>query len=198
MEIQNSRRQRKNTILNTNLNIEEEFPMVKIKRKYILVLLLIFLCACSANNGSYINREEIFNELVNFEEDCNKSIQLTLLDDPKEIESKELSLVGLIIDSKNQIWFTYNFGLRLFFYSEEKDEWIEVENKFNYSASSGPHILEDDKNFATETTLMILPILQSESNISELRVYVEGAIMQSGQQTDERVCAFIDIPIEEH
>ena len=161
---------------------------------FVLMVLVVVLCGCSENNSQVFDREEAFASMVNLSHDNNQSIELVTFKNYEEVNFDSVSTVGLKINSQNPIWFTNNYGLRFFLFSEQGNEWIEVYDDVIYS-SPEPFVRKHKEKFAIECSIEFWPDIPPDTKASELRIYVEGKIMRDGQPTEEIVSSFIDMPI---
>jgi len=158
-----------------------------------LVIMLNILNSCTVIDNQELNREEAFFSSVTFIQDSNQEIELVVIEEYPSVSTNSYSIVGLKINSALPIWFPYNYGLRIFYYAQDNNEWIEVNDKMMHS-SNDPIIRKHDEKFITEDAILFWPDLSPNIKASEIRIVIEGKVMEEGKPS-KSVNAFIDMPI---
>lgn len=161
-----------------------------------LILITLLLCSCSSSEITSVQKEETFTTLVNPGEDCNQTIEIVLPPGLETLKPGQLGWISLDIDSQTPIWFQGDLNLHLLVFSEDTNQWIEVEDKMKYNPQDSI-VMTGREDYEGVINLLFKVDLPLEIPSSTLRVYVEGWIMEGEQPSDQKVSAFVDLPIKD-
>jgi len=166
--------------------------MYKIAYRLLLfVWMLSFIGGCQRNQNS--KKERAFSERFPGVE-MNSSIQFW---DPAKYGGsftigKSIDLV-LETNSTNKIVFPSDYGIRIFMYDSEREEWLEIQNKAKYFPPGNRQISPKGEDNPGLITIGLAPALQPGEKPVKVRVVVIGTVYHGEQKTDQEVGAYIDV-----
>ena len=163
-------------------------------RRLLFIISLLFLSTCSSSNPTATHKEDAFFTLVDAGEDCNHTLKFVVLPGFEKLRQGRVGWLSLDIDSQTTIWFRGDLNMRLLVFTEDTNQWIEVENEMNFNPK--PFEITGKEDYEGDVDVLFIVDLPLENPASSLRVYVEGKIVEDEQPTDQKVSAFIDLPIE--
>ena len=167
--------------------------------KFIIVLsLLISLAACS--NKASKQKENLFTKLLPISTgDMNDEIKLSLPGLERGFYKPKIGeFITLVLNNQSNktIVFPADYGLKMYLYNDEDQEWIEVKNLEKYSPEENKQVSPIDEGSLSQLLVSALPGLDKTSNPIDLRVMVIGTIYKDGTPTDKQVGAYTDITLQ--
>ncbi len=168
--------------------------MIRIANKLGLIVLfaLVLLSACQSDNS--LDKDAAFLSLLGVS-NVNQSVSLTsqdFLNDGKIGGYIDLGIENL---SNQEVEFPYDYGTRLFVYQEHEGEWIEIENKITYFASTNPTLTPKGSGLYVGS-VSVKPDIQNEGQPVTVRVVVVGETLAADGVKDEQVAAYVDVTLQ--
>ncbi len=163
---------------------------------FYLFLSSILLVSCSW--PIFSDKEKKFKEIVPIQ-NINTTLRFnkpdTTYNSFKIGDSVELDLIN---NSNDTIILNSGYGLEIYYFNENINDWVKVSNKTTYlfdtSHPSVPPNKPDDFHFLS---ISINPMLDRYFAQVTIRVVVKGQIIQSDPSKDEAVGAYIDVPLHQ-
>ncbi len=145
----------------------------------------------SIPDGTMANAEALFSRLVGIE-------SFNLLVGLEQHSALPTSAAGyhLRIFNKtgNSLTFPPDFGLRVFAYSAQDGQWVELEDN-TQSLNTAPIILDPKGGFLPDNYTVTSPKLPPNHDSSLIRVLVVGQVIEEGTPTPTVAAAYLDIPL---
>lgn len=171
------------------------------KRSYLVVaslFLALWFCTACQDSGK-MQREKAFAELYPSVK-LNQSLKLdipVLLQDNKPLEffigdSVELDLINL---SDNVIRFPVGFGLEIYAYNDQTNQWDSIENEGEYKSNAQYILLNSKDTLPFFTGMGLHPILPMQDEPIVIRVVVIGEVLRDGEPSGEQTGAYVDVTI---
>ena len=165
----------------------------EISRLTIAIALALSLCGCGLITETIVQDDD-FKQIVP-ELELNTAIRLLISDQlPNEFtigSSFDLLLENI---SEHQVWFPQGYGLRVFSYSEDSKEWMELRNRVEYVAGI-EDILDPHGKGNWLAVVTANPEITKSIEPVSVRVLVIGEIYNDGNPTGEQVGAYLDVSL---
>ena len=157
-----------------------------------ILLILISFITISCIDKSTSRKEELFKRKVPIE-NINKKIRLSPWE-PKKPRIGEP--IDLILDNKssNIITFTRDYGLKIFTYEYDIEEWMTIENELIYTPNENILLFPKSINkYKSREIVDLSPVIHDKEKPIFIRIVVIGNVINNGEITAEQVAAFTDI-----
>jgi hypothetical protein len=165
----------------------------EISRLTIVIALAVSICGCGLITDT-ITRDDDFKQIVP-ELELNTAIRLLISDQLTNEFTIGYSFDLLLENtSEHQVWFPQGYGLRVFSYSEDSKEWIELQNRVEY-VSGIEDILDPHGKGNWLAVVSANPEITKSIEPVSVRILVVGEIFTGGRPTGEQVGAYIDVSL---
>jgi len=172
--------------------------MIKYKNNHEFIDLIwsLFLCivmvSCSSKNKSEseIKFEKLFPD-VNF----NNYIKQTVV--RNEINQNIGSGIYLLLEnlSSSKIVFPDDYGVKVFTYSMDNDQWEEIKNDGTYIAETTPILYPKEKGSLKFLGVPLFPVVEKGNRDIDIRIVVVGTVYTGDVSTGERVGSYTDLTL---
>ena len=164
---------------------------------YLFLSATIFtLVLISCGNHQTLNPEMAFSSILDVS-DVNSSIKFDST--PHLVNPNALQptfIVKLNNTSEHYILFPSDYRIRLFLYSDDTNQWIEIENKANVASDLNLVLAPSGSDGAEIAFVPFHPDLEATEYPVDIRVVVSGNVIIGDDEIGEQVAAYVDLHLD--
>jgi hypothetical protein len=158
---------------------------------FILFSILVFsLTSCQFNS------KQVPTELVSVEP-SGQVLHMSLMTNPNDIRWDRQIDILLENHSNQSISFADDYGVEIFAYEEQGEQWMKVGNRVNYIWGELENILApiDEVPF-NQTVFGVWPYAEVTMAPSRLRITVVGTVLEDDKPSDQNVTAILEVEVQ--
>jgi hypothetical protein len=110
------------------------------------------------------------------------------------VKNNEPIIMGVDVKSPNHIEFSYDYGVRLFLYNDEK--WVEIENAMTYDESVRKEIILPLEGLNRYGSAGLVPYYPNLKKSMPLRIVLIGRLVDDGEVSEEKTAGYIDVTLK--
>jgi hypothetical protein len=152
----------------------------------------VILASCS--NKIKSDKETAFSELFP-EVSFNKEFRQTVV--RNEINQKNGPSIYLRLEnlSSSIIVFPEDFGVKIFTYSKEQKEWLELRNDSVYITNTIPMLKPKNQGPLRFMGVPLSPVIEGTGHEISIRIVVVGTVYEDDKATDRLTGAYTDLTL---
>jgi len=159
---------------------------------FILVMFSTLIMSCSS--PTRFAKEIAFENTVSIR-NPNTKIGLSLYE--TQAGPKIGDTIDLILKNKSKSMFVFpkDYGIKIFSYVAEKNEWIPIENNITYASYEDMFLFPKDKGPMDVRGVPVSPVISEEKQAIDIRILVVGNMYLDDASLGDQATAFIDITL---
>jgi hypothetical protein len=170
--------------------------VMKIIFRMVLLSFLSSLMVVSCSDHHTLKPETSFSNIFDVA-DVNSSIMLgttPYLINPESFQPG--FIVKLSNTTEHYILFPFDYGVRLFLYDNEKNQWLEIKNQIHYATIHNKVLVPYGADGADFTFVSFVPDLEKRDYPVDIRVSVLGNFIVGENEIGDEVGAYVDLHLD--